>query len=308
MSSEWSFIMQSLKDKHCAIAELIEGKTVAYVDIPMHFNIGDMLIYLGTEAFIKEYNINVIYRSGISYRLSKLKKADVILLHGGGNFGDLYPKHQKFREYLIKKFPMKRIICLPQTLYFSSSKAQEKSANVFYGHDDFHLFVRDERSIKVGSTFTKNISLMPDMAHGLHPLIDVRESDLNRKTTRIINMQRVDSEQKKKQNVRVEKKKFDWEDLISPNMRLISKAVIGLNMLGLDKNVYLWRKLVDYMVFKAINYFMGHDTVYSDRLHGVILSSMLAKKIKLYDNSYGKNSDYLKTWLQKYPGIIHDDN
>ncbi|MGV4056838.1 hypothetical protein [Citrobacter portucalensis] len=91
-------------------------------------------------------------------------------------------------------------------------------------------------------------------------------------------------------------------------MRLISKAVIGLNMLGLDKNVYLWRKLVDYMVFKAINYFMGHDTVYSDRLHGVILSSMLAKKIKLYDNSYGKNSDYLKTWLQKYPGIIHDDN
>ena len=41
-----------------------------------------------------------------------------ILLHGGGNFGDLWPIYQRFREHVIAAFPDHRIVQLPQTVHF----------------------------------------------------------------------------------------------------------------------------------------------------------------------------------------------
>ncbi|WP_173676649.1 polysaccharide pyruvyl transferase family protein, partial [Escherichia coli] len=83
----------------------------------MYSNVGDLLIYFGTEAFIKEYNLNVIYRAGMNVDLKKLKDVDVILFQGGGNFGGLYSHHQQLREKITLKLPNKKIICLPQTLH-----------------------------------------------------------------------------------------------------------------------------------------------------------------------------------------------
>ncbi|MBB1356380.1 polysaccharide pyruvyl transferase, partial [Pseudoalteromonas sp. SR45-5] len=62
----WSNCLNNLKKKHEAISELIANRTVAYIDIPNHFNVGDLLIYKGTEQFFKNHSINVIYRAGTS--------------------------------------------------------------------------------------------------------------------------------------------------------------------------------------------------------------------------------------------------
>jgi exopolysaccharide biosynthesis predicted pyruvyltransferase EpsI len=42
---------------------------------------------------------------------------DPILLHGGGNFGDVWPGFQRFREQVIRESPNRRIIQLPQTIH-----------------------------------------------------------------------------------------------------------------------------------------------------------------------------------------------
>jgi len=194
--NKWLEIMDSAKSQHNLIASLINGKSIAYIDIPIHFNVGDLLIYLGTEEFFKEHDINVIYRSGCeNLDFKKIKEADVIVLHGGGNFGDLYKVHQNLRENIISKFPTKRIICLPQTIFFEDISNEEASAKLFSKHKDFHFITRDERSYEISKKFTNNYHLLPDMAHSLHPMIEKEElCDELPQQRRILNLIRKDIE------------------------------------------------------------------------------------------------------------------
>lgn len=41
-----------------------------------------------------------------------------IILQGGGNLGDLWSNHQKFREYIISKYRDRPIVIMPQSIYF----------------------------------------------------------------------------------------------------------------------------------------------------------------------------------------------
>lgn len=302
--STWLSCMESLKKRHKEIARLISSKSIAYVDIPVHFNIGDLLIYKGTEAFFEQYNINVAYRAGTSsVNFEKIESVDVILLHGGGNFGDLYPIHQKLRERIIDKFKHKRIICLPQSIYFESKSTLTQSAALFSQHPDFHLCVRDDISFNIAKNFTNNVILMPDMAHSLHPLVDMREvGPSNIFPPKILNLIRIDKEHA---NIAesVNKEGFDWINIIttSDNLTLdLYNKMIKLPFLR-KKATKLWNNLCDEVIFRSVNYFSSHTIIHTDRLHGLILSTLLGKKVFLKDNSYGKNTTYYKAWLKEYP-------
>ena len=41
-----------------------------------------------------------------------------IFIHGGGNFGDLWPEHQQFREMILQRYPDRPVIQLPQSIHF----------------------------------------------------------------------------------------------------------------------------------------------------------------------------------------------
>jgi pyruvyl transferase EpsO len=300
----WLNCMVSLKEKHKAIAQLVAGKSIAYVDIATHFNVGDLLIYRGTEAFFKQYNLNVVYRSGTSgVDFEQLKKVDVILLHGGGNFGDLYPKHQKLRERIVSTLNNKKVICLPQSIHFDSEMALKDSALLFSKHPDFHFFVRDAISFDIAKKFTANVKMMPDMAHSLHPLVDMREvGRSNIMPPRILNLVRVDKESKGKVGS-VNKLGFDWVNIITKpdywTIKLYYK-MIKFPFLR-TKATKVWGNLCDDIIFRSINFFSSHTIVHTDRLHGLILSALLGKEVYLKDNSYGKNSNYYEAWLKEYP-------
>lgn len=307
MENKWLQVMSDLKHKHNSILNLLENKKIAYVDIPMHFNIGDLLIYLGTEKFIENNRLDVIYRCGLKANFKKMKEADVIMLHGGGNFGDLYPAHQSFREEIIKKFTDKIIICLPQSIHFDSKEELEKSADVFNKHQNYHFFVRDLESLEIAKKFTNNAMLMPDMAHSLHPLIDKLETykEIETGRIRLLNMQRKDKESSSDfQGLSICKRSFDWDDIIDPSNYYLGRIIEKVNFLFPDRTVSIWNRISSNCLFNATNYFLSHDIVYSDRLHGIILSTLLGRKIKLYDNSYGKNTKYYSCWLEDYPFIL----
>lgn len=307
-NKEWLTLLDSLKAQHKKIAQLINGRKIAYIDIPMYFNVGDLLIYKGTEAFFEDFNINVVYRAGTKVNHKRLQEADVIVFQGGGNFGDLYHKHQNIRESIIAKFKEKCIIILPQSIHFESQDACKKSADCFSEHPDFHFFVRDYESVKIAESFTQNVYLMPDMAHSLHPLIDKREciNSLNNiNHIKIINMKRVDKEASSI-TFNVSKKSFDWINIISEQDKKNRKELSRLYKYPMTETKVLkrWANLTDDIVFKSINYFSSHDLIYTNRLHGFILSTLLGKQLVLNDNSYGKNDRYLKAFMSDYPFLI----
>ena len=42
----------------------------------------------------------------------------------------------------------------------------------------------------------------------------------------------------------------------------------------------------------------SYDPIYTTRLHVMILSLLCGKKINVIDNSYGKNLNFVNTWLK----------
>ena len=310
-AERWLEIMDSVKSQHSVIASLIGDKSVAYLDIPVYFNVGDLLIYLGTEEFFNKNNINVIYRSDCkNVNLKKLNDADVIVYQGGGNFGDLYHRHQKLREDIVKQFPNKRIICLPQSIYFEKSENEEASAHIFSKHKDFHFITRDERSFEHSKKFTDHVYLLPDMAHSLHPMIEKDEiSEAKPSQRRVLNLIRKDIESSKN-GLRLNKKGFDWDDIIQISDIKTKKKYSSLAKWKFKQNKAneLWYKLSKEIAFRSENYFHLHNEVHTDRLHGLIFACLLGKNIHLYDNSYGKNSSYYKKWLFDMPNIHLDSS
>lgn len=310
LQNAWLDTMCELKGLHKEIATLIGCKSIAYIDIPIHFNVGDLLIYKGTEQFFQDHSLNVIYRSDCHYVDHKrLAKADVIVFHGGGNFGDIYPLHQKFRENIVSKYPDKRIICLPQTIKFKDLDAKKESSKIFMQHNDFHMFVRDKRSFEEAMLFTENVTMMPDMAHSLHPMID--KTEITNRNEKLLNLVRKDVEANSVQ--RINKRGFDWDDIISVNDIVVGKScnmIRKLSFMSYKLNglyINIWERISNDIIFRSINYFNTHDQVHTDRLHGLILASLLGKNIRLYDNSYGKNISYYESWLKNIGLIKLDD-
>ncbi|MEH8175718.1 polysaccharide pyruvyl transferase family protein [Aeromonas veronii] len=305
-NQQWLATMQTLSDMHKDIAVLLSGKRIAYIDIPLHYNVGDLLIYLGTESFFNKNNLNVVYRSEVNKTsLSALKNVDAIVFHGGGNFGDLYTIHQKLREEILSKYSEKLIVCLPQTIHFDSEERLTASADIFSKHPNFHFFVRDVKSLELAKRFTDKVKLLPDMAHSLHPLVDVTEvGPTNATPHKILSLVRRDIESVSNATGRnIYKRSFDWDDLITLNEIAILRAYQILRKVKPELAIKLWHKNTKDVVFKSCQFFQQHDVVYTDRLHGLILASLLGKPIMMYDNSYGKNFSYYDCWLKENPFI-----
>ncbi len=75
-----------------------------------------------------------------------------------------------------------------------------------------------------------------------------------------------------------------------------------------DKVINNWLMLSDDIVFKSIDYFRSYDLVYTDRLHGFILSTLLGKQVVLNDNSYKKSERYFEAFMSDYPFMIKNES
>lgn len=302
MAISWDSNLDFLKSLHNQISDDLKNKKIGYIDIPCHYNTGDLLIYLGTEQFFQDYEINVTYRAlqnNINYK--KLLECDVILVHGGGNFGDIYLDHQIARENLLLKLKNKDVIFLPQSIYYKNNLNLENSINVFKQHNNVKMYVRDKDSFEIAKLLTENVVLMPDMAHSLHPLIEKSEVVcLDSKNKRILNLVRNDCEGVVF-NREIKKRSFDWSDLCSTSDVVIQRIINASRRTPFFSELMLknWLVQVNYNVNNAISYVEKYDVVHTDRLHGFILAYLLGKNVFLYDNNYKKIEKYKDCWLKE---------
>jgi pyruvyl transferase EpsO len=296
--------MDALKGQLRQILHSIpSGASIQYVDYPVYNNGGDLLIMKGAEAFFKANGIRVKGRYSVLDFPDGLKipRNQIIVLQGGGNFGDLYPVHQKLREKIVASYPDNRIVILPQTIYYKSEAEFDRTADIFNGHPDVHLYVRDPSSYEMATQKFHRCSvyLSPDMAHQLWP---IRTKSIPGKD--LLCFFRTDIE-KTGEQARLESAGrgdyLDWGSLYN-KIEKKSISVIGRMMTkgsGTLPMQAIWGKYSDYLVNKAIKRFSGYKSVQTSRLHGHILSCLLDKPNTLLDNSYGKNSNYYNTWTKE---------
>jgi pyruvyl transferase EpsO len=156
--------------------QLAGERECALFDFPNSPNVGDNLIWLGTRRVLAEHGIRCVYSSEMR-RFSepalrrRLAKGGLIVLTGGGNFGDLWPVSRKFREWVLGHLRDYRILQLPQSICFEELEPLEHMRGLLHAHPDFRLMVRDLPSLEIAEReLGVPATLCPDMAFALGPL------------------------------------------------------------------------------------------------------------------------------------------
>ncbi|MCR5667278.1 MAG: glycosyltransferase [Eubacterium sp.] len=152
---------------------------------PEHQNIGDHLITLAEEQFLKDFIeedrlIEVTDRElcyGRHMLKSLIRKEDVLLISGGGYLGNLWMEYgETLVRQVIEDYPENKVIVFPQTIYYTEDEAGrdelEKSKKIYGRHKNLTICVREHTSYELlKEQFADSIHLLycPDMAlYGIH--------------------------------------------------------------------------------------------------------------------------------------------
>lgn len=132
---------------------LPRGTRCGLVMYPDHWNAGDSAIWWGTRLLLDRLGVVVDYACDPwSYDPRRLRTAlpeGPILLLGGGNFGDAYGREQGLRLRVVEDFPDRKIVQLPQSIWFRSPAALEQMSELLSRCHNFTLLVRDEASLAI---------------------------------------------------------------------------------------------------------------------------------------------------------------
>ena len=280
------------------------GASIGYLDYPLHINVGDLLIFQGCMDFFAT-NGNVIpvsfsIRDARENAWAALEQVEVIVCHGGGNFGDIYRPHQLLREEAIRRFPHKPIVALPQSIHFGSTEAMKESAAHFARHDNVTIFVRDQPSHDVARHhFSDRVVLMPDMAHRLYDgWAPIRAGQTQHLGTLALMRREVEAVQAQSD----QPASVDWRDLLPTRdklavgrHRLLAELRSRLNSPA-DSPAAAYAATVDAATRRLAGRLVSYDHWVTSRLHGAIMGNLLGKRISAHDNSYGKVAKYFAQW------------
>lgn len=297
---------------------LIDNDYVLW-DLPYYTNIGDTLIWQGEWSFLKKLPYECLgYASPDTCTFPKLPSSIIILLQGGGNFGDLWRKMQEFRLKVIENYPENRIIIFPQSVCYANTSLIEKDAHKMALHKKMIICARDISSYNLlKENFTNNILLVPDMAFCID--LALLQKWQPNEGNKILYVKRLDKEM----GGELDKEKFvnedidikDWPSIERPSLevcvytKFISLQQKMQNCKALNRllaflvNEMAFKKLRPLMIRLGVRFIGRYRLIYTTRLHVMILSVLLHKRVYFLDNSYGKNSSFYNTWLKDLDSV-----
>ncbi len=273
---------------------------VALLDFQDHGNVGDSAIWLGQLAALRARGIRHprYVATADTYDPLELRRVlgdGVILLSGGGNFGDVWPRHQELRERVMHDFPERRIVQLPQSIEFRSPSALDAARRIVAGHRDFTLLVRSERSLGLARRFDAPSALCPDLALRLPAL-----ARGERRHDRIVWLRRQDQESAGADaEAPADVEELDWLEerptVIRQMVRWLHERPRALSLLG-PRTAPLYERLARERLGRGVDVLSRGRGVITDRLHAHILSLMAGIPHCVLDNSYGKVRAVYETW------------
>lgn len=286
-----------------ALVPLIDSDYV-FLDIPFYQNIGDLLIWEGTEYLLAQVGHKCLYKASVSvFDKAKVPDGAIIVMQGGGNFGDIWMEHQQFRLSVIRNFPGHKIIILPQTVYYGNEEVLEQEAAIMRAHSRLTVCARDEASFALlkEKNMAPDVLLLPDMAFCIpeHSLVEFRN---RKKSVKCLLLKRGDKELAAGYDYHLEDFKHfsvhDWpsyEHLDDPVLQEFWRLKDAGDNVAWAR--YAEKVFKPYWIKEACSFVSAHSKVYSSRLHVAILCILLHKPVLMLDNSYGKNSRFYDTWL-----------
>jgi exopolysaccharide biosynthesis predicted pyruvyltransferase EpsI len=272
------------------------GDRYALLDFPDHANVGDSAIWLGEIAMLRAITGRdpdhvCTWDAFDADAFRRDSPAGVVLLHGGGNLGDIWPHHQHFREAMLAEFRDRTIVQLPQSIHFRAGEGLDRFAACVAAHPDFHLYVRDAQSLDLAQRLSCTVALAPDSAFalGAQPR-GPADCDL-------LMLMRADDERVAGDRGPVPKGAvvLDWlEDGVLPAWEA-----------GVPRHAH-YERLARVRVARGLTLLSRGRQVVTDRLHAHILALLLGIPHVALDNDYGKLSAYIAAWTARSPLLLRE--
>lgn len=288
------------------LADIVDpSMPFALLDFPHYDNIGDSAIYLGELAYFDARGMRPAYVStNNDFDAASMESAigdGAIYLQGGGNFGDLWPWFQPFREEILARYPGRRVVQLPQTIHYASQERIDQTARLIEKHGAFTLLVRDRPSYELATrSFQCDVRLCPDMAFCIG---SVRRTA---PTYELLLHLRKDKETTGGHDSEPYAGKTgvlvaDWPherrrhliDLRGKAATFLRGAALGGQ--NRFREAY-FRTLADMRFNRGVALLGSARAVVTDRLHGHIISTLMDLPHAVLDNSYGKTSNFSGAW------------
>jgi pyruvyl transferase EpsI len=274
------------------LEQINDKKRIYVIQTPSHGNLGDHGIAYAEKEFLLKSVENCEYIEvpfeEVFKRAKVIKKTlrpnDLIIIHGGGNIGDMYLYEELTRRFIVRYFKNVRIISFPQTISFSNTFlgkiALMGTKRVYKGNENFFIVARETKSYEIMKKEfgEEKVFLAPDI------VLSLNERRENSKEG-IVTCFRNDKEQKidtifKENLLKVLTKKYS-------NI-IVTDTVVShrVNMNQRNAELHsLW------------NTFRNAEVVLTDRLHGMIFCAITGTPCIVFTNSNHKIEYSYKNWL-----------
>ena len=276
---------------------LIPGDYVLY-GLPYYSNIGDTLIWEGALELLKSVPGKC---RGVcawdSYPGRRLPEDTTVLIMGGGYFGDLWrPAWERVLEQ-VRLNAHCRIVILPSSVWYKDEALMQADAEILAQASRLTICTRDEQSFRLATAHFRNpVLLLPDLAFAIPPEYLARWEVPA--TEESLYLKRMDQELSPGQDGRVPASAHvsDWPTFT--RRELPEKLVTRLARIPFLKDWAYYTIYRRQMTSRGVRLISRYRTVYSTRLHGMVLAALLGRETYFLDNSYGKVSALYNTWLR----------
>lgn len=290
------------------LREQLQGaRQVVLLDYPNHVNVGDAAIWHGERQTLGRLGVRVLLVSDLLRFRPDLVRAlppEVpVLLHGGGNLGDLWPQHQNFRDLVIRTFPERRILVMPQSMHFQDPARRDEVAATMRAHPDLTLLSRETATHAQAGELGLRTVLCPDAAFGIDPVTLPR---MAAPPHPVVAMWRKDTESTGAVgDAAGATPVFDWLDERPQGRRratfkvngVLRRPALASRAAARAASVALHDDLAAAEVRRGARLIGQGEVFVTDRLHGVVLATLLGKHSVWIDNTYGKIGRVHGTWM-----------
>ncbi len=291
---------------------------IILLDYPNNTNVGDSLIWLGEIAYLKSRNLMPSYVCDMrNYSKANIKKIlnknTIILMHGGGNFGTIWPEIHNFRLRVLQDFVGIPIIQLPQTIYFDDAEKTVEMAAVIKKHGNYHLLTRCQNSYEFAQKYLNAQNyLCPDMAFFIgaiephqQPVVDHFILSRTDKEKSAITIATAVGDKHLGNTELADWLEPHWQERILHRLE-IHTAELRAKFDPYNKLLLIvWNQLSKARLQRGVMLLSRGHVVISDRLHVHILCILINKPHLLIDNVYGKISNFYHTWTFTHPSVIY---
>lgn len=273
-----------------------DKQRIVLLDTPIHGNLGDQAIVIAEKQFLNLiFPLKKIYEFTQQDYLScekeiiaSLHQDDIILIHGGGFIGTLWPTQEKVFLRILKKLSTHKITVFPQTVYFEHSKkgqaAGKECKKIINKCSDLCLLTRERQSHNI---LTRELRITPEQCFCVPDIVTfLRYKETYERTDKVLLCLRNDLEKVMEENelAAIQKEltkrnlEFEYTDTV-----IRHKGIVG--------------KEREELVNKKLTEFARCKFMITDRLHGMLMAAITGTPCMFMDN-YSRKVSGTYEWIK----------